>query len=74
LLKPSVGWVEKEYIGTDAKSTGITGGMEVQYKITPNVWATTKYENVTQDQSGSNVVGDEGFDENRVSFALKFQI
>ena len=74
LLKPSVGWVEKEYIGTDAKSTGITGGMEVQYKITPNVWATTKYENVTQDESGSNVVGDEGFDENRVSFALKFQI
>ncbi len=76
LLRPSIGYIEKEYEEfSEGKTKSIVGGMELTYKVNPNIWATLEYTGITEEaESNPGGIGVEGYDKNTITLSMKFQL
>ncbi|PZP55834.1 MAG: hypothetical protein DI586_05580 [Micavibrio aeruginosavorus] len=75
LLKPELGYRTRDYQQSDLEIKAYTVDMQAIYKLNPNVWATLDYTGVSQEESGSTAIDTtDGYDENRLTLSLKFQL
>lgn len=73
ILKPAIGYLQRDYQQSDNKIKAYTADMEGLYKINPNIWASLKYRGISQDEDNSSA-GNGSYDGNTITLSLKFQL
>lgn len=74
MVQPKLAYINRDYKqSTDYKTIDYEAGIGTVYKLNPNIWTTLEYKYRTEDATGSAVTSG-GYNDNAITFSLKFQL